>query len=304
MKSRLILPFFIICLSALVAVAQNTRAGDSESGSGSFVARIPGPRLFDMAAPFDDRKPAPTVPAATAQENKDLPCDQPARLFSPGDYTGPFNRFAAIFARRSEMSTVPTHRKNGEKICGLNAGQKFTLFVTTTASPVTFVSAGAGAGISQWRNDDPQWGQGAEGYGRRYAAAFADSATHNFFGKFFYPTIFRQDPRYYRLGQGGGGERLGHAVAHTFVSRGNSGGKELNFSLWAATVSTVAVENLYHPGRDRGFGPAARRSGISFGESMGIDVLKEFWPEIVRKLNLPFHERAVVPAAVAPAPQN
>jgi len=56
--------------------------------------------------------------------------------------------------------------------------------------------------------------------------------THTSSASFSISTIFRQDPRYYRLGQGGGGERLGHAVAHTFVSRGNSGGKELNFSLW------------------------------------------------------------------------
>jgi hypothetical protein len=299
MKNRLFLLLSMICLPALVSAAQDNGVEGSGSPSGSFAARIPGPRLFDYAPPPDGQKPAAIVPATTAQEDKDAPCDQPARLFSPRDYTGPFNRLAAIFSRRPEMTTVPTRRKDGQKICSLDAGQKFRLFFRTTVSPVTFAGAGITAGFSQWQNDDREWGQGAEGYGRRYAAAFGDRATRNFFGKFFYPAIFRQDPRYYRQGEGGAGDRFRHAVAHTLVARDDSGSKAPNFSLWAATVSTVAVENLYHPGLKRGFEPAAKRSGISIGESMGFDVLKEFWPEIVRKLRLPFRERTVVPAPVA-----
>jgi hypothetical protein len=181
------------------------------------------------------------------------------------------------------MTTAPAGRKN----CPLDAGQKFVLFTRVTTSPYTFAAAGAAAGWSQWQNDDSEWGQGAEGYGQRYAAAYADRATKSFFTKFAYPVIFKQDPRYFRKGDSGTtGERIGHAIGHTFVGRTDSGNRMPNLSLWAGTASTVAVENLYHPGHDRGFTPAAKRFGISIGTSMGFDVLREFWPEIAHKLHL------------------
>jgi hypothetical protein len=54
------------------------------------------------------------------------------------------------------------------------------------------------------------------------------------------------------------------------------------------TMSAVALSNTYHPGNERGFGPAARQVGCSVATDMGFDVLREFWPEIAHKLNIPF----------------
>ncbi len=61
------------------------------------------------------------------------------------------------------------------------------------------------------------------GYGKRFGAAVTDNVTGDFFGIFLYPALFRQDPRYYRLGQGSTQARMGHALAHRFVTRGDSG---------------------------------------------------------------------------------
>lgn len=243
--------------------------------------------------------PAPTMAVATAIET---PCDRPAELFDASEYDGPLKRFAAWFARNPEMTTVPARRKNGQKICGLNLGQKFDMFVETSIDPVTFMGAAASAGFSQWQNDDSKWGQGASAYGKRYGAALIDTEASNFFGQFFYPVIFRQDPRYYRKGTGTTWGRIGYAMSHTFVARSDSGNKMPNYSLWATTASTVAMSNLYHPGNDQGFPPAATRVGLSIGSSMGYDLLREFWPEVVRKLRLPFRERGVIPATPAAKP--
>jgi hypothetical protein len=173
------------------------------------------------------------------------------------------------------------------------------MFAETTIDPVTFLGAAANAGVSQWQNDDPSWGQGAKGYGRRYAAAFTDSAATGFFGQFLYPVIFRQDPRYYRKGTGTTGARIGHALGHIFWARSDTGKPMLNFSVWATTASTVAMSNLYHPGNDRGFPAAATRVSLSIGEDMGFDLLTEFWPEVVHKLRLPFRGRPVHAATAA-----
>ncbi|MGE5321539.1 MAG: hypothetical protein ACM3SW_01670 [Actinomycetota bacterium] len=313
MQIRLLLPALLLLLPGPRASSQdgNSPASDfvkqiftadsntfmPQSNSGSPFHPPLAHTSDQTGASFSPRNlPAGTADSSTAAEPAVVhpPCAEPAQLFSASEYNGPLKRLAAWFSRRPEIATVPA-RKNGKRICGLYAEQKFQLFVRTTIDPVTFAGAAVSAGVSQWQNEDREFGQGAEGFGKRYGAAFADRATWNFFGKFFYPAIFQQDPRYFREGRGTIKSRLGHALAHSFVARSDSGKPMPNLSLWAATSSTVAVVNLYHPGNDRGFGPAAQRFGIAIGASMGIDVLREFWPEVVRKFRLPFHERRIVP---------
>ena len=77
---------------------------------------------------------------------------------------------------------------------------------------------------------------------------------------------------------------------HTLVAHGDSGKKMFNFSEWMGTIASTSLANTYHPGNDRGVWPASRRIAISIGTDVGFDVLSEFWPEIVRKLKLPFRE--------------
>ena len=172
--------------------------------------------------------------------------------------------------------------------CGLTVGEKFSIFARSAVSPKTYITDAWNAGVAQAEDNDPEWGQGSEGYGKRYAAAYTDSMVRNFFRKFAFPSIFGQDPRYYRSEKSGGGARFGHALAHTFVTRSDEGYNSINYSQLLGTSAAVAIGNLYHPGHKRGFKPAAERFGTSIGQDMGFDVLREFWPEIVRKLHLPF----------------
>jgi hypothetical protein len=157
------------------------------------------------------------------------------------------------------------------------------------------ISAGWNAGIAQTENNDPTFGQGAEGYGKRFGAAAVDRVSSDFFHTFLFPVIFRQDPRYYRQGYGGFRGRLGHALTHVFVAHSDSGRSEFNYSEWLGTASAVALSNTYHPGNDRGFGSASQRVAVNIATDAGFDVLREFWPEIVHRFKLPFR--------LEPAPQ-
>lgn len=318
MRIRLLLVSSLFLAAIIGAAAQNSDKPVPESSNNIFTSNLntldpssysalPVHSRFTVlpaSATESSSSPKPTAAspggdaaaASPVLTTAQMPCQQPAKLFSAHDYSGPLERFAAWFSRKPEIATVPAHTRNGKTICALDLGEKFNLFYKTTVDPVTFAGAAVSAGFSQWQNDDHQWGQGAEAYGKRYGAAFADRATWNFFGKFFYPAIFQQDPRYFRQGRGSTKSRLGHAIAHTFVARRDVGGSMPNISLWAATSSTAAIVNLYHPGNDRGFGSAAQRVGISLGGNMGFDVLREFWPEMVRKMHLPFRERHLTPA--------
>ena len=66
-----------------------------------------------------------------------------------------------------------------------------------------------------------------------------------------------------------------------------------DYSQWLGSVSSAALGNVYHPGNQHGTGDTALRVGYSFAFDIGYDVLHEFWPEITRKLKLPFRGEAV-----------
>jgi hypothetical protein len=170
----------------------------------------------------------------------------------------------------------------------LTPRQKFRLMVKEALDPFEFVAVGIQAGIGQANNEFPQYGQGAAGYGKRYGAALADSASSDFFSNFLYPVLLKQDPRYFRLGEGSVKRRIGHSLAQEFVTRKDSGGRTFNFANVLGAVTAGGISNAYYPPNDRGFGLTMSRAGIAliYGGVGGL--LDEFWPDIQRKV---FHKK-------------
>jgi len=217
------------------------------------------------------------------------PCVQPPPMLEWKDYDGPYQKLVGILARKVERGSVHApHYKPGAVLCTLTTKDKFLLFLHDGVDPLTFLGVAFNAGIDQAQDNDPTFGQGAAGYGKRFAADYADRTSAEFFKDFAYPTLFHEDPRYYRLAHGSGRKRFFHALEHVFVAHRENGTRMFNLSEWLGTASAVALSNTYHPGNDRGFWPAAQRVGIGISTDMGFDVLREFWPELARKLHLPF----------------
>ena len=241
-----------------------------------------------LRRPADSSSPtAPGEQEATTQITATFV--QPPPLVRLQDYDGPLKKTVGLFARELERKSVhPPHYKPGFMLCSLDLKDKFFLFARDTFNPVTFIASGFFAGLDQAQNRDPSFGQGGTGYAKRFGASFVDQASFKFFRDFAYPAIFSEDPRYYRLSQGPNGKRLLHAVDHAFVARRDNGNRMFNFSEWVGTVSVIALSNAYHPGNQRGFAPAAIQLGYGLIEDMGLDVLREFWPETARKFKLPF----------------
>jgi len=237
----------------------------------------------------------PPSPASSNQDetakNPVVPCLEPPPVLRWRDYQGPFQKVVGAFARKLELKSAhPPRYKPGTVLCSLEVKDKFTLFVQDTFDPISFLSAAFFAGLDQSANRDPMFGQGAEGYGKRFGAAFADQTTWRFFTDFAYPTIFAEDPRYYRMINGSSKRRFFHAIEHTFVAQHDSGKPMFNVSKWLGTASAVVLSDVYHPGNERGFTPALREGAYSLAIGMGFDVLREFWPEIARKLKMPFRD--------------
>ncbi|MBS1850255.1 MAG: hypothetical protein JST79_05040 [Acidobacteria bacterium] len=174
----------------------------------------------------------------------------------------------------------------------LSPGSKFHLFYKSAFDPVTLGILGVQAGFSQAENEFPDYGQGAAGYGKRYGAALADSTSSGFFSNFFYPVLFKHDPRYFRLGSGSFRHRLGYSVTQEFVAHRDRGGKTFNFSNVLGAFTSGGISNAYYPRSDRGFELTMSRSVIALGYGMAGGLFDEFWPDIHHKL---FHKK--------PAPQ-
>jgi hypothetical protein len=176
--------------------------------------------------------------------------------------------------------------ENSAHVPPLTAEQKFKVVARSSFDPVQVVWYGFLSGISQAENSEPGFGQGVEGYGKRYGAAFADGTIENFMTSAVLASVFRQDPRFFQEANGGFVHRAGYAVSRIVITRGDSGRQQFNFSevlgsAMAASISTYS----YHPRTDRTIENTAGVWGSMVSYDTLTIVIKEFWPDIRRKLH-------------------
>ena len=167
----------------------------------------------------------------------------------------------------------------------LRVRDKFTLFVKETIDPYTFFSAAAGAGISQWKNDDPKYGYGFKPYMQRFGAAQADIASQNFFSDAVLASLFHEDPRYFRKGPASPVvTRIFYAFSRVVVTRRDSGRNSFNFSGTMGTGLGIVLSNAYYPPQSVSAGEMESRLLTSFASSALGNLLPEFWPDMKSKI--------------------
>ena len=169
----------------------------------------------------------------------------------------------------------------------LNAKQKLELTAKSWFDPSSFVIGGIIAGVWQAQNTHKGFGQGAEGYAKRYGATFADYGTSLVLEKTLMPTIFKQDPRYFYKGTGTNKSRAMYAISRTFVCRGDNKKDQFCYSSFINRFGTGFVTNYYYPAADRDkTGVILRNSAMS----IGFDALGNLFQEFVaRKLTRKIH---------------
>ncbi len=177
------------------------------------------------------------------------------------------------------MDTTP-----GSNYVPLTNRQKLDVFLDLTYSPLTFLGSAFDAGIAQAASDHEAYGQGGQGYGKRLGAAFADNESGLFFQAYLLPTIFHQDPRYYRRPELPGLRRAAYAASRTILTRDDNGHTAFNVSYLAGGLISTGISNTYYPFNERGIRDTAVRWGGGILTDSGLMVLHEFWPEISRKL--------------------
>ncbi len=181
--------------------------------------------------------------------------------------------------------TLPNFLTVETQVPPLTTKQKFAVVTRSSFDYVEIPWYALLSGISQAENSEPGYGQGAQGYGKRYGAAFADGTLESYMTGAVFPALLRQDPRYYQLGRGGFCSRTGYAVSRIFVTRSDSARKQINFSeIVGSGVAAVISTYSYHPQADRTASTALSVWGTQVGYDTIAIVVKEFWPDIRRKL--------------------
>jgi hypothetical protein len=167
----------------------------------------------------------------------------------------------------------------------LTPGGKFHLFAKSAFDPFEFALAGIQAGVDQDEGSFPGYGEGAKGFAKRYAADFGDSVSANFFSNFFWATLLKEDPRYFRLGEGTFKHRFVYSLAQEFVCRTDKGRRSFNFPNVLGAISSGALSNTYHPQEDRGVALTARGTAFALAYGSLGGLLSEFWPDINRRMH-------------------
>jgi Carboxypeptidase regulatory-like domain len=158
----------------------------------------------------------------------------------------------------------------------LTTKQKFQLSIRGTFDPVSLLGVGFAAGIEQATNRYAGYGQGAQGYAKRYAAKLADGRSSDVLTHAVFASLFHQDPRYYYQGSGPFKSRLVHAVGSAFITRSDGGVTQPNYSYLLGDFSSAALSNLYYPPANRGAGMVLTNAAIGLGGRIGGNVLREF----------------------------
>ena len=154
--------------------------------------------------------------------------------------------------------------------------QKFHLALRSVSDPVTFLGAGTVAGIEQADNLFPGYGQGMQGYSKRFGAAYADDFLGRMLGGAVFPSLFHQDPRYFYKGNGSIHSRVFYAMTSAVIARGDDGRREPNYSYILGSFTAGGLSNLYYPSANRGASLTVINGLIDIADHAGTNLLREF----------------------------
>jgi hypothetical protein len=158
----------------------------------------------------------------------------------------------------------------------MTARQKLTLAAHETFDWTSFVGPSVGAAIDLSTNAHTGFGDGASGYGKRWAANFADNRTGDLLSHYVFATLFRQDPRYFYQGTGTIPSRLAHALSSVFVARSDRGTSMPNYAQIFGNIGAAALSNVYYPHSERGASLMVSNLAISLASRAAKAVTQEF----------------------------
>jgi len=252
----------------------------------------PRPQLqqTQQSQPAQQAQPQPPT-NAPAQQQPQAGQSQPAQAQPTQSQSGQSTQPQAP----APASTPPTAKQKDDRIFGVMPNYltvngvdvqpltwkgKYKITAEGAFDPYEFVLVGVLAGIRQAEDTDKPFGQGTEGYAKRYGSGFADQAIGNMMTGAVYPSLLRTDPRYYRQGTGSVGRRLFYAATRIFVTRTDRGNNTFNASEFLGDATAAGISNLYYPVQDHTWANNLNTFATQISVDALGNVLKEFWPDL------------------------
>ena len=220
----------------------------------------------------------PAEPAPSEDSSSKVPAERPGEPNQDHNSKGEDKN--RIFGVLPNYSTVERHTN----VPPLTTKSTFKMFALGSFDPYVFPFVAFTAGIAQLDNDEPSWGPGVGAFGKRYATAFSDNAIGNFMTSAVAPTLLHQDPRYFVLGEGSVLRRAGYALSRSVITRTRAGRRTFNLSEVGGNLAAAGISNAYHPPEDRTWSGTASRWGMQVLWDTLTNELKEFWPDIRRRI--------------------
>jgi hypothetical protein len=247
------------------------------------------PLLIAQGLSAQDPPASPTTPAA------DTPMPAAKPVIGKGQEEVPGQ--PGVVQDKHAFGVLPNYRTAESSVAysPITVKQKFTIANNDTLDGPSFALAAFFSGLSQIEGSEPSFGQGVKGYAHRYGTGLSDQILGNYLTEASMPSLFHQDPRYFRKGHGSILGRTAWAISRSFIARDDSGKWDFNYSEWLGNGIDASIGNLYYPD-DRGFVPTYQRMFTQVGTDTISQVLKEFWPDVKRK----FFHKADNPNPVTP----
>jgi hypothetical protein len=166
----------------------------------------------------------------------------------------------------------------------LTKAQKFELFVDNSISLHALAGAAFGAGLAQAADTPRGFGQGGDGYAKRFGSSMARLASSNFFGTFVLASALHQDPRFFPRREATFGRSVKYSLERVVITRNDDGKDVKNWSGLLGPLLSEGLANAYWPDQDRTAGQTFQRYGIDLAVRAGTNLLREYWPMIARKV--------------------
>lgn len=165
----------------------------------------------------------------------------------------------------------------------LTQPERSHLYLETMVNPLGYIKAGFSAGIDQWSNKPPEWGQGASGYGKRYANILGQYSIQRTV-TFGLSSALHEDNRYFNSGKKGFWPRVSYALSSGVLARHDDGSRSISISQLGGVAAGAFLSRSWQPRSQNSVADGAVSFGITMGSNMGFGVVKEFLPDLGRAI--------------------
>jgi hypothetical protein len=154
-------------------------------------------------------------------------------------------------------------------------GERFKRYVNSTVGPFRLARTAVSAGLDQWKDNPEEWGQGMEGYGKRYASGLGRNALQQTI-TYGLDSALHLDTGFQRSNRDGFFPRLKHALLENVTSRTRSGKRVIAAPRFVGVYTgAVIASETWYPER-YSYKDGLRNGTGTIVVGFGINLIREF----------------------------